>query len=176
MVARALDDPVLDPGVAIDRPLRVVPLPEDYWTKLYRWFASGGDEIVASYLRRLDLSGFNAKAPPPKTQAFWEIVDASRAPEDAELADALDALDRPDALSTANVIAHASETFAEWLRDRKNSRKVPHRLEACGYVRVRNSDAQDGLWKVGGKRQAIYAKQELPIRDQIAAARQLSNW
>jgi hypothetical protein len=61
----------------------------DYWTAVYRWFASGGNEIVAHYLADLDLSGFDAKAPPPKTQAFWEIVDSSRAPEDAEMADAM---------------------------------------------------------------------------------------
>ena len=46
-----------------------------------------------------DLGTLDAKAPPPKTPAFWEIVDASRAPEDAELADAVDALGSPDALS-----------------------------------------------------------------------------
>ena len=35
------------------------------------------------------MTGFNAKAPPPKTAAFLEIVDANRAPEDSELMDAL---------------------------------------------------------------------------------------
>ena len=44
-------------------------------------------------------SGFDPKAPPPKTPAFWAIVDANRAPEDAELADVLDALNNPDAAS-----------------------------------------------------------------------------
>ena len=43
------------------------------------------------------VAGFDAKAPPPKTSAFWAIVDASRAPEEAELADALDRLGNPDA-------------------------------------------------------------------------------
>jgi hypothetical protein len=32
---------------------------------------------------------FNPKAPPHKTAAFWDIVDANRAPEDGELADLL---------------------------------------------------------------------------------------
>jgi hypothetical protein len=61
-----------------------------YWTDLYQWFATGGNQHVAAYLAQLDLSGFDAKAPPAKTATFWEIVDASRAPEDAELADVLD--------------------------------------------------------------------------------------
>jgi len=125
--------------------------PEDYWPRLYGWFDRGGDEIVADYLGRLDLSGFDPKAPPPKTQAFWEIVDASRSPEDAEMADALDGLRWPATATIAEVIAKASSEFGEWLRDRKNARRIPHRFEECGYVPVRNPDATDGLWKIGGR-------------------------
>ena len=62
---------------------------------------SGGFGHVAAYLAELDLSGFNPKAPPPKTPAFWAIVDANRAPEDAELADVLDELGNPDAVTLA---------------------------------------------------------------------------
>jgi hypothetical protein len=47
----------------------------DYWTGLWRWYEAGGYGHVAAYLARIDLSGFDPKAPPPKTQAFWEIVD-----------------------------------------------------------------------------------------------------
>ena len=59
-------------------------------------------------LHELDLSDFDPKAPPPKTPAFWDIVDANRAPEDAELADVLDKLGNPDADHARTVIAHAS--------------------------------------------------------------------
>jgi hypothetical protein len=38
---------------------------------------------------------------------------------------------------------------------------------------VRNPDADDGLWKIHGKRQVIYAKAELSPRDQYAAAGRL---
>ena len=55
----------------------------NYWTDLWRWYEAGGYGHVAAYLAGLDLTGFDPKAPPPKTQAFWEIVDASRSPEDA---------------------------------------------------------------------------------------------
>jgi hypothetical protein len=44
-------------------------------------------------------------------------------------------------------------------------------MEPCGYTPVRNPDADDGLWKIGGKRQTVYAKITLGLRDQIAAAR-----
>jgi hypothetical protein len=69
----------------------------NYWAKLWGWYAKGGDRHLAAYLAQLDISAFDPKAPPPKTAAFWDIVDANRAPEDAELADALDRLGNPDA-------------------------------------------------------------------------------
>jgi hypothetical protein len=59
------------------------------------------------------LSAFNPKAPPPKTPAFWDIVDANRAPEDAELADILDRLGNPAAVTLAKVIAQADVSFGE---------------------------------------------------------------
>jgi hypothetical protein len=65
--------------------------------------------------------------------------------------------------------------FYEWLRDRKNRRIIPHRLEQCGYVRVRNDAAEDGLFKINGRRQAVYAKASLSIRDRLEAARELMN-
>jgi hypothetical protein len=125
---------------------------------------------VAAYLAGLDLSSFDAKAPPPKTQTFWEIVDASRAPEDAELSDVLDKLERPDTVTIAQIALEAEQDFYDWLHDRKNARRIPHRMEACGYVAVRNGGATDGLWKVDGKRQVIYAKAELSAADRLDAA------
>jgi hypothetical protein len=144
-----------------------------YWSNLWSWYRDGGDRHVAAFLSEYDLASFDAKAPPPKTQAFWEIVDASRAPEDAELADLIDILGSPAALTLAQIAGRATGTFAEWLRDRKNFRRIPHRLEDCGYVAVRNDGPKDGLWKIDGKRQVIYAKAELPVRERIAAASDL---
>ena len=142
----------------------------DYWTDLYGWYAKGGDRHVTAYLAELDLSGFDPKAPPPKTAAFWDVVDANRAPEDAELADALDKLGRPNATTLAEIAREAVLGFAEWLRDRKNGRQIPHRLETAGYVAVRNPGAKDGLWRVDGRRQVIYVRQELSILDRLEAA------
>jgi Family of unknown function (DUF5906) len=141
-----------------------------YWDELNAWFDAGGAQHVAAYLADLDLTNFSSKAPPPKTPAFWEIVGAGRAPEDAEFGDVLDLLGRPDTVTIKRLLDHATDGFAEWLRDRRNSRRIPHRLEECGYVAVRNSGADDGLWKVGGKRQAIYAKASMSNGDRYAAA------
>ena len=129
------------------------------------------------------MTEFNAKAPPPKTAAWWAIVDANQAPENAELADILDGLgtsaagrpERPNAVSLEMIrtSAHTSSEFLLWMREVKNRRAIPHRLEDCGYVPVRNDDAKDGLWMVRGKRQVVYAKADLPLRDRLRAVEEL---
>jgi hypothetical protein len=144
--------------------------PENYWRILYDWYGDGGSNHVAAYLAGLDLSQFDAKAPPPKTTAFHDIVDANRAPEDADLADVLESLESRPAVTLSDLTTYASEDFRTWLLDRRNRRQIPHRLETAGYTPVRNSDAKDGLWKVCGKRQAVYVKNELSIRDRFFAA------
>jgi Family of unknown function (DUF5906) len=151
----------------------------DYWSSLYRWYEDEGYRNVAAYLMQLDLAGFNAKAPPPATAAFHAIVDANRAPEDAELADTLDQIanggPRVNAVTIPMLVAHAAtEDFRSWLTDRKNRRVIPYRLENAGYGQVRNDAAQsDGLWKIRGKRQVIYARNDLSAADRLKAARQI---
>lgn len=145
----------------------------DYWRKLYRWYHNGGHAHVAEYLTALDIADFDAKAPPPKTQAFWEIANANRAPEDSELADVLDDLKQPDAVTLDAVATRAAilePAFADWLRDRKNRRSIPHRFEDCGYVVVSNPSDSEGRWKISGTRHTIYGRSDLTERDRIAAA------
>jgi phage/plasmid primase-like uncharacterized protein len=150
----------------------------DYWPRLWAWYAAGGNSHVAAYLTGLDLSAFDAKAPPPKTPAFWDIVDANRSSEDSEFADVLDAMGNPAAMTIESIIAAAESmtgvaTFVAWIRDRKSRRVIPHRMENCGYVPVRNSSAQDGLWRIAGKRQVVYARSELPVHERLDAASKL---
>jgi len=118
---------------------------------------------------------FDPKAPPPKTAAFWDIVDANRASEDAELADVIDLIGKPAAVTIDRLIASSGSDLALWLKERKNRRAIPHRLEKCGYVSVRNDGANDGLWKFDGKRQVIYAKCTLSINDRFWAAQALAD-
>jgi hypothetical protein len=144
----------------------------EYWNRLWRWYQhEGGFGHVAAYLSELDLTDFDPKAPPPKTPAFWDIVAANSAPEDAELADALDALGNPDVVTLQQLIANAPAETAEWLMDRRNRRAIPHRMERCRYMPVRNPDAADGLWKLKAGRQAIYAKVSLTPQEQLEAAK-----
>jgi hypothetical protein len=148
----------------------------DYFRTLHAWYSTGGIGHVAAYLAQLDLTDFDPKAPPPKTPAFWEIVDANRAPEDSELADAIEGLGNPLAVTLSIIVSGEVKleyNFQMWLQERRNRRLIPHRMEAAGYLPVRNDGADDGLWKTGGKRQVIYARKELSVRDRIAAATRL---
>ena len=154
---------------------------QDYWNTIWAWYHEGGDRHIAAYLSQLDISSFNAKAPPPKTPAFWAIVDANRAPEDAELADVLDKLQNPKATTISEIASAAIDgatglptEFGAWIKDRKKRRVIPYRLEKCDYVPVRNDAAKDGLWKINGARQAVYARSDLSVRDRLKAAYSLT--
>ena len=110
---------------------------------------------------------------PLQNPAFWDIVDANRAPEDAEFADVLDKMGNPDAITLLQISTAASVDFKTWITDRRNRRAIPFRLEQCGYVPVRNDARGTGLWVVEKIRQAIYAKAILSVRDRLKAARSL---
>jgi hypothetical protein len=145
--------------------------PEAYWPGLWRWYQAGGFAHVVAYLDSVDLSDFDPKEPPHKTPAYFAMVDAGRAPEDSELADALDKLGNPPAVTLDMVIPHAGNDLRATISDRRTRRQIPHRFEAAGYVPTRNPhDKHDGQWKIGGKRQTVYARKELSERDRLAAA------
>jgi hypothetical protein len=154
---------------------------EQYFIGFYRWLDAGGDRHVAAYLASLDLSGFNPKAPPPQTHAFWDMVSANRVPEDAELADQLDLLNNPDVVTISRIINSTRDgygnlsEFSEWLKDRRNRRKIPHRMETCGYVVVPNPEADDGIWKISGVRHVLYGKASLTSAARLRAARKFAS-
>jgi hypothetical protein len=82
--------------------------------------------------------------------------------KDAELADVLEICGRPTVLTIEKLISISNGTgrsdFANYQQDRRNRRAIPHRLEDAGCVPARNQDATDGLWRVQGRRQAVYAQ------------------
>ena len=148
---------------------------ESYWRALWGFFESGGVHHVAAYLRSLDLSAFNPKAPPPRTRAFEAIVAASNNPEDAEIADLLDAIGNPTAVTIDQLAGEANRQQRTeihfTLTNHKHRRAVPHKLERAGYEPVRNPDAVDGLFKIDGRRRTVYAKRGLGLAEQLRAAR-----
>jgi hypothetical protein len=158
--------------------------PPAYWSDFWNKYHDGGFEHVAAYLTEFDLTSFDPKADPPKTAAWREIVNVGLPPEDAELADVIDALSDkpnpnnpkatlpPDAVTIPELIAAAKGDTAEWLINRGNRRSLPHRLERCGYTAVPNPNRpKDGYWKCKGERQAIYARTNLSTDDRLAAAK-----
>ena len=149
---------------------------EEYFQKLWEWYRrQGGFENVVAYLQQRPIDKFDPKAPPPKTPAFWEIVDAGRAPEDADLADALDKLGNPKAVTISMVVEKSEDPFRNWLLEKRNRRKIPNRFESADYVQIRNDSAKDGLWKIGGKRVTVYVQRSLSARERVQAAEDLIN-
>ena len=55
--------------------------------------------------------------------AFWAVVDANRPSEDSELADRIDMLQNPDALTLKQLIeVMTTGDLSNWLTDRRNRR------------------------------------------------------
>jgi hypothetical protein len=71
-------------------PIDAGALKPEYFDTLNKWLDTEGNCHVAEYLRTLDLSNFNAKAPPEKTDAFKAIVQAQASPAESRLGDLLD--------------------------------------------------------------------------------------
>jgi hypothetical protein len=160
---------------------------EAYFIDLFRWLREdGGNGHVAALLRTLDLGGFNPYGTPEKTPAFWAMVAYDTSPEEGPLADLLESLGSPVALTKENLISRAEGNFLSFLQDPKNGRSVNRKLEKAGYITVENPESGQGLWRVGGSRKAIYAPKTLTASERLAAAaalaevggnlNQLSNW
>lgn len=138
--------------------------PPEYYASLYGWYdRQGGCEHVAAYLTTLDVEDFSPTAPPPKTDAFWAIVHAERSAEDAQLADVLDRLGRPVALTIPILTVSAEGSLLDLLRERKGAavRRVGHMLEGAGYLAVSNDETKDGFYEVNKQRVRVYALRSL---------------
>lgn len=150
----------------------------DYFPAFYQWLNhEGGIGHVIAFLRTLDLSAFDPKAPPLKTEAFWSMVATAEDPEDGAMRDLLEGLGFPEVVTVDEVIARARAknhpAIADELADRKSSRRIPHVMLRGGYVTVRNPDEKLGFWKVEGRRCRIYGRKDLTDALRIAAARGL---
>jgi hypothetical protein len=156
---------------------------EAFWKQLYGWYENeNGYAIVTHYLASRDLSHFNPKAPPVRTPAFWAMVDAEVPAETSELADLIDRVAimkgtvmddrgepvRPKVVTVAMLVEYETigpDNIASFLTERKNSRRHRHLFEQCGYLTLRNEGAKDGRWKIDGKRQTVYFRNDLSTRD-----------
>lgn len=148
----------------------------DYWRELWGWYDNGGRANVAAYLRILDLSDFDPKMPPPRTEAFYTIVNAHRADEEEELERILNYLGTPAALIKDQISEAAYslqlQEFKTWLEDRRNSKKLNHRLEDSGYTPVLCIGSKDGRWAIPGaaRKITIYGDKRMSERDRQQSA------
>jgi hypothetical protein len=124
-----------------------------YFDDMHAWFRTGGNAAVAHYLANLDLSTFDAHAPPPKT-AGWEMVAAAGlAPESSDLADIIEAMDNPAAVTIRMIRSKvpADSQLRSMLEDVKQRKYIPKRLADCGYIAVANPDTlksgADGVFR-----------------------------
>jgi Bifunctional DNA primase/polymerase, N-terminal/Primase C terminal 2 (PriCT-2) len=168
---------------------------EDYFNKLMTYYSDGGYLAVRNYLANLDLSDFDAKAPPPETQAFWEIVENSQAPETSDFAAVALAMGDPPALTARmlrdfnlNGVSNTTDrggmsnlsgfsqfsSFFEWLDDRKNRRQIPRMFSQGGYAAVRNPLTTDGRWRVNDEQTIVYAKSTLDPQGRLRAAQAIA--
>jgi hypothetical protein len=140
---------------------------KDYFDRLWNFYEAGGAADVAAYLLNLDLTAFNPKAPPRKTNAFWEIVHASRQSECDELRDALEAMAYPSIVTLDDVTNHhtSKAEFNIVLRERKNRRQIARWFEDCGYVSVANPGHKQGIWKINGKYQMAYGQKDKTLKE-----------
>ncbi len=146
--------------------------PAEFWNERWGWLLQeGGAGHVAAFLAQRDLKAFDPCAVPRQTAAFFEIVNASTAPEDADIADALDDLDRPAVCSIGTLVATPRGASLDWMTDLRRRRSIPYRLERSGYVACKNPDAHDGLWRINGRRQSLYVRADLPPAARLQAAR-----
>jgi hypothetical protein len=153
-------------------PLSKEDFSEGYWRRLWGWYASGGIGHVVAHLRALDLSGFDPKAPPPKTEAWHAVVAAGSSTEEGELADAIERAGSPIALTLRTVIANAEprSALADELQDHRQARTVVHRMGRVGYIAVRNPGQKDGRWKVEGRNVVVYGRSDVSQRERLYAA------
>jgi hypothetical protein len=160
---------------------------ERYFPPLYQWFETEGNSHVAAYLAHVDLTDFNAKAPPPRTPGWFQVMHAGQSPELIEISEALDAVEAPRV--TEQLRGAAAQAPSAWPlavtwkqleltgrlpeHVRGRPRAVPHRMREAGYVPQPNPGAKDGCYKVNGNRQMVYVRKELAPAQRAAAAEKL---
>jgi len=131
--------------------------------ELWRWYSKReGIGNVIAHLKERNLSGFDPKAPPPRTDAWRSIVAAGVPVEDSELADLLDEIGWPNVLTLSTLIDKARErqlaALADSLADRSKSRLSAVRLHNAGYDALANPNTKGGEWSVSNRRVMVYMR------------------
>lgn len=144
----------------------------EYWTNYYRWLdQEGGKANVAAFLRQRNLATFDAKAPPPKTPAFWSILQAGQSPETLELSDVLENMGWPDVVCIQAISTRAGDKTLGWFKEGSNAKRARARLGDCGYHAVQNPDVKDGRWRFrDGLKRMVYVRDTTNITARVILA------
>jgi hypothetical protein len=142
--------------------------PPEYFDKVWGYLDHGGREDVAAYLAALNVSDWRPKAPPPQTEAFWQMVASAGTGENSEIRDVLDRLGKPPVVHLEMMIEAAEPEFRMWLMDRRNRKFIPKRLWECSYEKLHNPDAPaEGDFKFKTGRRVCYKRQDISRSDAL---------
>ena len=136
---------------------------EKYFSELFGWFASNGEQEVARWLMKRDISKFNPKAQSVRTAGWEAISNTWGEPEDA-VDRALIALGEPDAVFALELVDAVFDGKDEIERAIKSPRKIGFRMQKAGYIAVKSPTYS--RWVFNGKRRVqarlAYVKQDVP--------------
>lgn len=133
-------------------------LDDAYFDGLWAWLDAGGLENCAAYLLAINVQDFKPKGMPPRTPAFYAMMEGSRSDEQNDLVDLLKFMDdKPFSIlqlsSTARM--NGMPELGDWLV-KKNPRGVNHALLENGCQKHENPDERRGRWLVLGKQTVLY--------------------
>lgn len=141
---------------------------EQYFVDLFAWFAAGGEEQVARWLKKRDISKFNPKAQSRKTAGWEAITNTWGEPEDA-IDQALTALGRPKVLFGMELPGMVFDDREEIERALKSPRKIGFRMQKAGYTAVSCPDAP--RWTFNGKKRIqarlAFVQQGIPKKEAV---------
>jgi hypothetical protein len=144
----------------------------EYFINLWGWLEAGGCEHVAAWLAARDLSAFNPKAEPSKTQGWGTIAQTWDEYEDG-IWYALDKLGRPDVLLGAELLDPQFDMQDEVAAMLKSPRKIGHRMQKAGYMLVKCPTADRWSFTENGvivRSRYAFAKQSLGMPPETASA------
>lgn len=153
-----------------------------YFDRYWRWLEQeGGAAGVARWLAERDLSAFDPKAAPPRTQTWSEISQSWDDTEHDPVSLVLEEIGWPDALLTSELVAPTSEIGSFDYRSElasivRSPRKLAHKMAAAGYALVSaplnrwefESDGEGGRKRIRSK--AAWVKRSLGLDLQAARA------
>jgi len=128
--------------------------PKDYYIKLYEWFEKDGYAKVCNYLMEVNLAGFDADAPPPKTKYFYDLVEKTSNPVHQQLDTLFESNSFPFTDKTALVSPQHLEKALKDIGIKINTNSLLEWLRKNGACKVKQIDwgqSRPTIWAFGEK-------------------------